>query len=311
MPEGGQSLGRATVEVRADLSQLPGDLDAAKAQVAGVGGGFKDLKASAKEFRAEVKASLSPLTDLRKTVHLIVGSFGYVAGAVAGVIALISALSGKTEEHRKRVREAWEEWVKADEVLKNYQKTLDNIVAPQDPISNQLDAIVKAKTDALEAVSKKYLSIINTNKGGDNKAVADLLEAETDRVRLSYQQAVNEAIIANTIKSKNRDKADAAARQKKDDEEANQKAQDLATTFRVLQEAQDAMNEHIEQQIKLQEELNKKRVQGLLDAQRETMRLFDMQSSGFGASDSTGSSKSFEQRLLNQLRSIGSQIGGA
>lgn len=306
---GGQSLGRATVEVRADTSQLAGDLAGAKAQVASVGGGMNEVKNAAKGLRSEVKGVLSPLIDIRKTVGLIVSSFGYVGAAVSVVIGLVAAFGGKTDEAKKKTQQLFEEWDKGRKFLEGLPNSLGAIGSPTSQIEKDFEAIEELEDKANKAVAAGY-DMITGKSGAFVDAKRKELEATEATNKARFSAAREDAVRRNVARMKEADKKTEAERKAAENKANEEKVAWLIRLNELQAQSQADYIAWIEKRQEAERKANEERIKGLLDAQRETRRLLDMQGQGFGAGDSVGTSASFNQRMLNEMRSLRNSVGG-
>lgn len=312
---GGQSLGRATVEVRADTSQLPADLAAAKNEVRGLGGEVDKLTSSTASFKNEAKAATAPIRDLAKGMHAFVSSAAWVTGvavafyelgkavneyvvaltkagaasAVAGEIAANDLIKGldaqitdidkKIAEHQTRLGDLQTGFASSSADSKIKAKREQEKIAELNKVREVLDAKKRASADAAIVEKNKQRDLADDTMETHDRVAKD----NTERIkrRAAEEEAAEEAAFQRGVENRRR-----------------------------VQQGVDDVNEYLREQRKIIEDINKERLRGILEAQRETRRLLDMQGQGFGAGDSVGTSASFNQRMLNEMRSLRNSVGG-
>jgi len=315
----GQPIGKARVEITADLTPLNQGVDAAKAKVEELASATEDAGKTAQQAWDEmvdgaVRAS-DAVKDVGKSTESVGDAFSQNAILIAGAIASIASAVSQIKEYIDAINQ--DGTTAAGEFLDSIQGR-----AVESRISSTRKELAKLNND-LDQLRSHWLNVTPGVQlagwgTGSISAIREKIsqlnkQLEADSVQATKNKDEKEKASADRRRAHDarviRESLDAVAAHDREEREKKQKS--LLHDFAVIREAQEATSEHFRKQAEAMDRASQNYLKNILDAEKSMERIYQMQSRGFDATDAGGSFAAQMSALEAAIRNVARQSNGA
>lgn len=288
-----EELGSAHVKITADTSGLDAGIDSAKAKTEELG------DSTAKS----VKKGLSPLNEVRQAFTSILGIVGLISTPILAVGNALDQMEKKAKAAKEEIAKLRDE---ARKVQIGTKAAIEEAISPSSDMEKEIQSVMKDMQARAAAIEDE----MQTYRKSKNKELRDAnLKRLEEELAKTYELA-GQAEDAITARYANKNLAE----RKKAAIEADEEIYRAFAARAEEQEARDAEErrkeiEHAKEMQEYAENLNRTRVEGILNQQQALQRLYEAQSRGFGNNDGSSSIQGGFDMLAREIQAGFSRMG--